>query len=94
MRWTIEHKPCKPRHKFGDKKIKKHFCLFPKSDYNNGTTTYFWLETIYIVYEWTEGGYDYSPWGTRDIEPDYWNRLGIATSYNNAVKEIWGLKEN
>lgn len=89
MRWTVESKPLKPRTQFGDKKIKKHFCLFPKSNYNNGVTTYFWLETVYIVYEWREGYESCTPWGSIDYEPDYWCRIGIATSYDNAVKEIW-----
>lgn len=90
MRWTKEdkHYKGKQRLRFGDKKIKKRFCLFPKSDWNNGVTTYFWLETVWVVYEWTQGGIYQGPCGM-DVVNDHWGKIGIATSYSNAVKEIW-----
>lgn len=89
MRWTIEDKPCKQKPQFGDKKIKKHFCLFPKSDWNDGITTYYWLETVWVVYEWTKGYVGEGPCGLY-VEPDQWSKIGIATSCSNAVREIWG----
>lgn len=91
MRWTIESKSkFKESPKIGDKKIKKKFCLFPKSDFNfeTGTTTYYWLETVYIVYKLTEGGMFYAEWG-ENVRPNYWQEIGIATSYSNAIREIY-----
>lgn len=67
----------------GDTKIKKHFCIFPRSDYNanTGVTTWYWLETVYILYIW------HTPCYTDDTA--YWHKIGIATSYENAANKIW-----
>ena len=75
--------------KIGSKKIKKHFCLFPKKFRNNGGTHYIWLETIYIVYKRKEG---YELWGGFEgytYRPDYWEQIGVAYSYDNALDEVW-----
>lgn len=93
MRWTITHKVIPDTSpNYGDIRIKKHFCLFPKSNYDGdtGSTTYYWLETVFIAYKWTEGiniEWDFS--GLPVCEPDYWRRIGIATTYENASKSIW-----
>ena len=75
--------------KIGSKKIKKHFCLFPKKFRNNGGTHYIWLETVYIVYERVKG----EPYITCDdychCQPDYWEQIGVAYSYDNALDEVW-----
>ena len=90
MRWYKIDKPYKNKQpKVGDKKIKKHFCLFPKSYYRNGVTTYFWLETIYIVYERKESYIYRTQWSTYDVQPDYWEQIGIANSYSAAIEGIW-----
>jgi hypothetical protein len=94
MKLTIKHKnkPCKAIfHKYGDTRIKKCFCLFPKKQYLAKTdiTVYYWLETVFIVYEWTEGNIysNFDPYGY--YVSDSWQRLGIATSYEKAVKKDW-----
>lgn len=94
MRWIKKDKSevVKFKHKYGDKKIKKHFCLLPKTHYDsiNSGTIYYWLETVYLVYEWVKG----EPYVTCDdychCEPDHWERIGLATSYSNAIRELWG----
>ena len=75
--------------KIGAKKIKKHFCLFPKKFRNNGGTHYIWLETIYIVYERKKGYYGCYAWSDIEVHPDYWEQIGIAYSYDNALDEVW-----
>lgn len=92
MRWTIKDKNTyKYIPKYGDTKVKKHFCFLPKSNYdsNAGITTYYWLENIYIAYEWVEGCELWDGCGMPFLESDHWQRIGIASSYNNAVKHIW-----
>ena len=95
MRWIKKDKSkaVKFKHKYGDKKIKKHFCLLPKTYYDSldRKTIYYWLETIYLVYEWVKG----EPFSSYYVfsfsdEPDHWERIGLATSYSNAVREFWG----
>ena len=90
MRWFKQDKPYVDKNiKVGSKKIKKHFCLFPKTFCNNGGTHYIWLETVYIVYK-REEGYEYcNAWGNFDYTPDYWEQIGIANSYDNALDEVW-----
>ena len=90
MRWFKEDKPYVDKTiKIGSKKIKKHFCLFPKKFRNNGGTHYIWLETVYLVYEWVKG----EPYVTCDdychCEPDHWERIGVAYFYDNALDEVW-----
>jgi hypothetical protein len=88
--WFREDKPYVDKTiKIGSKKIKKYFCLFPKKFRNNGGTHYIWLESIYIVYERVEGGWVNTPWGGTQIEPDYWEQIGVAYSYDNALDEVW-----
>lgn len=92
MRWIKKDKSKVIfKHKYGDKKIKKHFCLLPKTHYDsiNGGTIYYWLETVYLVYEWVKGE-PYSSYYVFSDEPDHWERIGLATSYSNAVRELWG----
>ena len=90
MMWYKADKPYIDKTiKIGSKKIKKHFCLFPKKFRNNGGTHYIWLETVYIVYERIEGGWVPTPWGSTQIEPDYWQQIGVAYSYDNALDEVW-----
>ena len=93
MKWIKEDKSkvTKFERNYGDKKIKKHFCLLPKTYYDsiNCATIYYWLETVYLVYEWVKG----EPYITYDdchCESDHWERIGLATSYSNAVRELWG----
>lgn len=76
MRWTKKDKPIKPKkvYKSGDRKIKKHFCLFPKSSYNKGITTYYWLESVYVVSEFYEG-----------LLEDHWFEVDITPSYEEAL---------
>lgn len=65
----------------GDIKINKRFCIFPRChhNYDKGITTWYWLEPVYIAYEWM------SPcW-----ESPCWIKIGIATSYENAKNKIW-----
>lgn len=92
MRWFKKDKPyidyVDKTIKIGSKKIKKHFCLFPKKFYNNCGTHYIWLETVYIVYERKEGYKSWNGWGI-DIKPDYWEQIGISYSYDNALDEVW-----
>ena len=73
------------------KKIKKHFCLLPKTQHDsiNGGTIYYWLETVYLVYEWVKGEPYYDFYDFR-CESDHWERIGLATSYSNAVRELCG----
>lgn len=92
MKWTIRDKSTfKYIPKYGDLKVKKHFCFLPKSNYDAkaGITTYYWLETVYIAYEWTEGVEWDCTTGLELYYSDFWQKVGIATSYNNAVKRIW-----
>ena len=94
MRWIKKDKSkaVKSKHKYGDKKIIKHFCLLPETHYDsiNSRTIFYWLETVYLVYEWVKG----EPYVTCDdyyhCESDHWKRIGLATSYSNAVRELWG----
>lgn len=94
MKWIKEDKSkvTKFERNYGDKKIKKHFCLLPKTYYDsiNCATIYYWLETVYLVYEWVEGksyiGYD----GFYRCKPAHWKRIGLATSYANVVIGLWG----
>lgn len=90
MKWYKVDKPYVVNApKVGAKKIKKHFCLFPKKFRNNGVTAYMWLETVYIVYE-RKKGYAYClPWCEWDYHPDYWEQIGVADSYDNALDQIW-----
>ena len=93
MQWTIKHQYIdKEFPYYGDIKVKKRFCLFPRAQYDveSNSTTYYWLQNVYITYEWTEGinvEWDFS--GLPVCEPDYWRRVGIATTYENASKSIW-----
>lgn len=93
MRWIKEGKSKVTRFErnYGDKKIKKHFCLLPKTYYDSidCVTIYYWLETVYLVYEWVKGERHSSYYFFTD-EPDHWERIGLATSYSNAVRELWG----
>lgn len=90
MRWYKEDKPYVDKTiKIGSKKIKKHFCLFPKKFRNNGGTHYIWLETVYVVYKRIKGGWYPTPWGSEEFQPDYWEQLGVAHSYDNALDEVW-----
>ena len=90
MRWYKIDKPYIGKNpKVGDKKIKKHFCLFPKSFYNKGATAYIWLETVYIVYELKEGYECCTSCGEWDYQPDYWEEIGVALSYDAATSERW-----
>ena len=90
MRWFKEDKPYVDKTiKIGSKKIKKHFCLFPKKFRNNGGTHYIWLEPIYIVYE-RKKGYEYwECWDGCAYKPDYWEQIGASYSYDNALDEVW-----
>lgn len=94
MRWTVNHKnkPIKTFPQYGDHKIKEHFCLFPKSHYDSKTetTTYYWLENVYITYEWTEG-YEYTldEWGMSEYQKDYWKKIDISTSEKIALDKLW-----
>ena len=93
MKWTLNHRYIdKEPLKYGDCRIKRRFCLFPRTQYNieSNSTTYYWLQNVFIAYEWTEGtNVEWDPSGIPVCEPDYWRRIGIATTYNNAVKGIW-----
>ena len=93
MKWIKEDKSkvTKFERNYGDKKIKKHFCLLPKTYYDStkGGTIYYWLETVYLVYEWVKGS-RYSSYYIFSDEPDHWERIGLATSYANAVIGLWG----
>ena len=90
MRWFKEDKPYIDKTiKIGSKKIKKHFCLFPRKFRNNGGTHYIWLESIYIVYERREGYQSWSSWDACICNPDYWQQIGVAYSYDNALDEVW-----
>ena len=90
MKWFKEDKPYVDKTiKVGSKKIKKHFCLFPKKFRNNGGNHYIWLETVYIVYERIKGGWVPVPWGDEVYEPDYWQEIGVAYSYDDALDEVW-----
>ena len=92
MKWIKEDKSkvTKFERNYGDKKIKKHFCLLPKAHYDsiNCVTIYYWLETVYLVYEWVKGA-RYSSYYIFSDESDHWKRIGLATSYSNAVRELW-----
>ena len=89
MRWFKEDKPYVDKTiKIGSKKIKKHFCLFPKKFRNNGGTHYIWLETVYIVYERIDGGCVPTPWGNEKY-PNYWQEIGVSYFYDNALDEVW-----
>lgn len=90
MRWYKEDKPYVDKTiKIGSKKIKKHFCLFPKKFRNNDGTHYIWLEPIYIVYERKEGYAYASPCCEWEYQPDYWQEIGVADSYDNALDQVW-----
>ena len=90
MRWFKEDKPYVDKTiKIGSKKIKKLFCLFPKKFRNNGGTHYVWLETVYIVYERKEGFHYATYWGSWDYQPNYWEKIGVAYSYDNALDQVW-----
>ena len=93
MKWTINHRYTnKKALEYGDKKIKKHFCVFPQVQYDieSNSSTFYWLQYVYIVYEWTEGtDVEWDPSGIPVCESDYWFKLGIATTYENASKGIW-----
>lgn len=92
MKWTIKHKSNLAKTvNFGDKQILERFCFLPRvyhSDLHN-TTTFYWLEKVYLVYEYVQG--HKVTRGLRTyIEDDHWKRIGLATSYSRAVQEIWG----
>ena len=92
MKWTINHKYVnKEVVEYGDKKVRKRFCFFPKAQYDitTNSSTFYWLQYVYVVYEWTEGidvEWDFS--GLPVYEPDYWRQIGIAATYDNAIKEF------
>lgn len=93
MRWTVndKNKPVKKFPNYGDHKIAEHFCFFPKSQYDpeTKTTTYYWLETVYITYEWTEGyEYIYDEWGVHGYQKDYWKQIDISTNTMDALDKI------
>lgn len=94
MRWTVNHKGQKVKDfpSYGDHKIVERFCFFPKSQYDpeTNTTTYYWLETVYITYEWTEG-YEYTcdEWGQVLVQSDYWKKINISTNQMEALDKIW-----
>lgn len=93
MKWTINYKDVNTKPlEYGDKIIKKRFCFFPKSQYDitNRSSVFYWLRYVYVVYVWTEGtSVEWDPNGIPVSESDYWRRIGIATTYDNAAKEIW-----
>ena len=94
MRLTIKHKskPSKKTFvKYGDIQIKKCFCFLPKKQYlaKTDSTVFYWLETVFLVYEWTEGSVHSSFDPYDSCTPDSWQRLGIATSYEKATQKDW-----
>ena len=94
MRWTVNHKnkPVKKFLHYGDHKIVERFCFFPKSQYDPKTeiTTYYWLEKVYITYEWTEGyEYTFDEWGMSGYQKDYWKKIDISTSDKIALDKLW-----
>lgn len=90
MRWFKEDKPYIDKTiKIGSKKIKKHFCLFPKKFYNNCGTHYIWLETVYIVYERVKGEHYITCDDYCHCQPDYWEQIGVAYCYDDALDEVW-----
>lgn len=50
---------------------------------------FYWLETVFLVYEWTEGSVhsSFDPYDSCTL--DSWQRLGIATSYEKATQKDW-----
>lgn len=93
MKWTINHKyDDKKVIEYGDKKVRKRFCFFPKSQYDitTNSSTFYWLQYVYVVYEWTEGtNTEWDASGIPMCESDYWHKVGIASTYENAVDGLW-----
>lgn len=91
MTWTIKHKTKdNPKPKPGDRKVKKHFCIFPKAayDFSGNYTTYYWLTTVYIGYEWVRSEQLKCFWSI-EVIPAHWQQIGIVKNYSTAIELGW-----
>ena len=90
MKWTIKDKPKtnKPKPKAGDHKVVKKFCILPKHYWNIETreAEWYWLQYVYVAYEYYEADWLICPCGTKQYEPAHWSKIGITDEYSKAVQ--------
>ena len=82
MLWELKSKEKTPELKEFDKKVKKHFCLLPWTYWHPIKKCWvrYWLETVYVGYEWHKEEWIPTPWGSMDFEPAHWEKIGAVTS--------------
>lgn len=93
MKWIIKDKPKanKPKPKAGDHKVVKKFCILPKHYWNIETreTEWYWLQKVYVAYEYYAADWFPCPWGAEQFEPAHWERIGVTDEYSKAVQRGW-----
>lgn len=93
MKWVIKDKPknSKPKPKVGDRKVVKKFCILPKHYWNIETkeTEWYWLQYVYVAYEYYEADWLLCPWGAEQYEPAHWGQIGVTDEYSKAVQRGW-----
>ena len=90
MKWTIKDKPKtnKSKPKAGDHKVVKKFCILPKHYWNIKTreAERYWLQYVYVAYEYYEADWLICPWGAEQYEPAHWSKIEITDEYSKAVQ--------
>ena len=93
MKWTIKDKlkTNKPKPKAGDHKVVKKFCILPKHYWNIETreTEWYWIQYVYVAYEYYDDTYPLTPWGSVEYEPAHWSQIGVTDEYSKAVQRGW-----
>lgn len=93
MKWIIKDKPKKTKStpKEGDRKVVQKFCWFPRCywDITTGETEWYWLQKVYVAYEYYTADCFPCPWGIEQFKPAHWERIGVTDEYSKAVQRGW-----
>ena len=93
MKWIIKDKTKnnKPKPKAGNRKVVRKFCIIPKHYWNIETreTEWYWLQYVYVAYEYYEADWLLCPWGAEQYEPAHWGQIGVTDEYSKAVQRGW-----